>query len=264
MPVRRVNRLRTSRRPTGRRRIVGFVAATIALGVGLFSTGVSAHVTVDSLGVAEQGGFAKIGFSVPNERDDAGTVSLTVRMPTDHPLVFVSVQPKPGWDVVTTMRTLDTPIEAFGATISEVVDTVSWTATGETQIGPGQFDQFWISAGAMPTDVDELGFPAIQIYSSGEEVAWIEPTPASGEEPELPMPMLGLVAPAVEGDAGTESVPSGSVATGSVATGVDGASSDDGSDTLAVVALIVGGLGLLVGAVGVTMARKAERRPMPV
>jgi periplasmic copper chaperone A len=232
--------------------------AIAAVAVGLWSAGASAHVSVDSLGVAEQGGFAKIGFSVPNERDDAGTVSLSVQMPTDQPLAFVSVQPKPGWDVATTMRTLDTPIEAFGTTISEVTDTVTWTAVGDTQIAPGQFDQFWISAGALPTDADELGFPAIQTYSSGEEVAWIEVTPASGEEPELPMPMLALVAPgALDGTATTGSAePATPVADA-------GSGSDDSSNTLAVVAVVVGALGLLVGGAGLMTARNALRRATP-
>jgi hypothetical protein len=36
---------------------------------------------------------------------------------------------------------------------------------------PGEFDWFWVSAGPLPTDVDSLLFPTIQIYSSGEEVA---------------------------------------------------------------------------------------------
>jgi uncharacterized protein YcnI len=54
----------------------------------------SAHVTIDTLGPVEQGSFAKLGFSVPNERDDAGTVTIRAQMPQDHPIAFVSVQPK--------------------------------------------------------------------------------------------------------------------------------------------------------------------------
>lgn len=41
------------------------------------------------------------------------------------------------------MKTLDEPIEAFGAMIDEVVDTVTWTGG---PINPGEFDEFYISA----------------------------------------------------------------------------------------------------------------------
>src|SRR5262245_8687048 len=126
---------------------LGVIAATTVAMVALFSATASAHVTIDPLGSATQGDFAKIVFSVPNERDDASTVKLSVQMPQDTPLLFVSTAPKPGWEVNTTTRDLDEPIEMFGSTFTTVVDTVTWTATGDTEIGPGQFDQFWMSVG---------------------------------------------------------------------------------------------------------------------
>ena len=174
-------------------RLVAGGAALAAVVVGVWSSQVSAHVTIDTLGPVTQGSFAKIGFSVPNERDDAGTVELSVQFPEDHPLAFVSVQPMSGWEISTTTRTLDEPLEGEGQSITEVVDTVTWTATGDTQIAPGQFELFWVSAGQMPTDVTELSFPAVQTYSSGEEVAWIEQTTEGGAEPERPAPTLQLV-----------------------------------------------------------------------
>jgi periplasmic copper chaperone A len=57
----------------------------------------AAQVTVDPDG-AERGGFATLTFNVPNERDDASTTALEVNRPTDTPIQFVSVQPKPGWE----------------------------------------------------------------------------------------------------------------------------------------------------------------------
>ena len=217
------------------KKAVAAVAAVAAV-VGLWSSAASAHVTINTLGPVTKGSFAKLGFSVPNERDDAGTVKVSVQMPKDHALAFVSVQPVPGWDVTTTMRTLDQPLEGEGSSVTEVVDTITWTATGDTQIAPGQFELFWISAGQMPTDVDELAFPAIQTYSSGEEVAWIE-TAGGGAEPEHPAPSVQLVAAA--------------------ATSSD--DSDGSSDTLAIVALIVGGVGLLAAIAALVLAR----RPRP-
>ena len=52
-------------------------AAVLAVAVvGVWSAQASAHVTINTLGPVTQGSFAKVGFSVPNERDDAGTVEL--------------------------------------------------------------------------------------------------------------------------------------------------------------------------------------------
>jgi uncharacterized protein YcnI len=124
---------------------------------------------------------------------------LRVQMPEEYPIAFVSVQAKPGWDVETTTRTLDTPIEGEGRTITEAVDTITWTATGDTQIHPGEFDWFWVSAGPMPSDVESLSFPTIQTYSSGEEVAWIDLVGDEGTEPEHPAPTVDFVAPATVG-----------------------------------------------------------------
>ena len=80
------------------KQVVVAVAASAAV-VGLWSSAASAHVTINTLGTVTQGSFAKLGFSVPNERDDAGTVELRVQMPTDTPLAYVSVQPMPGWEI---------------------------------------------------------------------------------------------------------------------------------------------------------------------
>ena len=214
----------------------------VVTAVGLWASPASAHVTINTLGPVSQGSFAKVGFSVPNERDDAGTVELRVQLPPDHPLAFVSVQPMPGWDIATTTRELDDPLEGEGGSITEVVDTVTWTATGDTQIAPGQFELFWISAGQMPTDVTELTFPAVQVYSSGDEVAWIDPTTEGGPEPEHPAPTLQLVA--ADGDDAAVAPPD------------DG---DDGTDVVSIVALVVGALGLVAGVIALVIAR----RPRP-
>jgi uncharacterized protein YcnI len=152
------------------------------------------------------------------------------------------VQPVPGWEITTTTRTLDQPSEAEGESISEVVDTITWTATGDTQIAPGEFQLFWISAGQMPTDATELVFPAVQTYSSGEEVAWIERSVEGAAEPDHPAPSVELVAADTSGGAAP-------------ATNDD----DDGTDALTVVALVLGTLGLLAGGVALVIARRSRR-----
>jgi uncharacterized protein YcnI len=222
--------------------------AAAALVIGGWSASASAHVTITTFGVVTQGSYSKIGFSVPTERDDAGTVKLKVQMPKDQAIASVSVLPMPGWTIETTTRALNPPVtDDDGRSISEVVDTITWTATGDTQIAPGQFQLFWVSLGQLPTDVTSISFPAIQTYSDGQEVAWIDQPAAGGAEPEHPAPTLQLAAAS-----GGESADAGSG---------DSGSDDGGSDTLAVVAIVIGGLGLIAGGSAMAMTRRTGARP---
>lgn len=227
------------------------VAGIALVALAATAAPVSAHVTIPDTG--EKGGFSIVTLSVPNERPDAGTTTIEVKLPEDAPLPFVSVQPKPGWAVETTMRTLDEPVDAFGEQVTEVVDTVTWM--GGT-IEPGQFDTFSLSVGPLPDDVDGLAFPTIQTYSSGEEVAWIEDTPESGEEPEHPAPVLRLVDPA-EGSHSEADVTTTTVtADDETASPAVEDSDDDETDGVAVAALVVALVAALLGAAALLTGRR--------
>jgi uncharacterized protein YcnI len=211
-------------------------AATTAL-VVLTAGPASAHVSIP--GTAPKGGFGIVTFSVPNEMDGANTVQFEVQVPKEANLASVSPQPKPGWTVTTTTRHLTTPVTSDDGQVTDVVDTVTWKGGS---IGPGQFDTFSLSVGPLPTDKDELAFPAIQTYDDGQVVSWIDVTPASGKEPEHPQPILHLVA-ATTSDHG--------------ATAPDPKLPDDG-DGLAIGALVVAIAALAVGGAGFLVGR---RRP---
>jgi uncharacterized protein YcnI len=170
---------------------VAFAASAAAVLVLSTSGPALAHITVNP-SQAQQGGFTALVFRVPNERDDASTVSLAVQFPTEHPIPFVSVKPHPGWIYKISRTELPTPVEAEGAQITEAVSAITWTAAKGSAIKPGEFDEFAVSVGPLP-DAPMLLFPAVQTYSDGEVVRWIEPPSASGEEPELPAPALALV-----------------------------------------------------------------------
>jgi periplasmic copper chaperone A len=221
----------------------------IPLVTGIFlmlSSPAFAHVTIDP-DEAPKGGFTAVSFRVPNERPDSGTVQLEVEFPADHPIPFVSIKPKPGWTANLEMTTLPEPVEGEGEEITEVVSRITWTGG---RIGPGEFDEFDVSMGPLPDDVDELAFPSIQTYESGEVVRWIEETPPGGEEPEHPVPVLKLTGGS---GGGHEEGAEGEDATADVDED-DG--EDDDSNALAVVALIVGGLGLVTGIAGVVLGRR--------
>lgn len=168
-----------------------------------------AHVTAQP-GTAEQGGYGVVAMRVPNESDTAGTVKLEVTLPAEHPIISVRTSPVPGWTAALVHAPLNPPIERNGRTITEAVRTVTWTAEPGTRIGPGEFLEFPLSLGPLPTDTDRLVLPAVQTYDDGEVVAWNEP-PVEGAEPERPAPVVTLV-PAVEEAAavtGTASTPDG-------------------------------------------------------
>jgi uncharacterized protein len=152
-------------------------------------------VTVSAPG-ATQGGFTKLTFRAPTEKDVA-TTALEVALPTDTPIASVRVKPKAGWDYEMTRAAPEKPFEAFGQPVTEVVTRIVWTATG-AGIAPDEFDEFEVSAGPLP-ETDALVFKALQTYADGEVVRWIEEAEEGAEEPEHPAPVLAL-APAEEED----------------------------------------------------------------
>jgi uncharacterized protein YcnI len=164
-------------------------AALALLAVAAAALPASAHVTVNP-STATKGGFAKLSFRVPTEKDDAGTTRLEVTFPAEHPLAFVSVRPHPGWTYSVTKARLATPITSDDGTVTEAVSKITWT--GGT-IGPGQFDEFDVSVGPLPKDADEVVFKAVQGYSDGSVVRWIDLATPGGAEPAHPAPVLHLV-----------------------------------------------------------------------
>lgn len=191
----------------------------------------AAHVTVQP-GEAEQGGYGAFAFRVPNERDDAGTVALSVTLPAEHPIRSVRTKPMPGW---TAAMTKD----------GETVRTITWTASPGIRIAPGEYQEFEVSAGPLPADADALVLPAVQTYDSGEVVAWDAP-PTAGAEPEHPAPVLELVA-----DEETAAVVSEASAASTSA-------ADETARWLGGAGLAVGALGLGVGAGAVLRGRRSS------
>ncbi|MDI2131901.1 YcnI family protein [Yinghuangia seranimata] len=232
----------------------GSVAAVLAL-----AAPASAHVTVQPV-QAEQGGYAAVAFRVPNENDAAGTTKLEVQLPEDKPLTSVRTRPLAGWTATIEKRPLATPITSHGKQITEAVAKVTWTANAGVRIAPGQYEDFEVSMGALPTDTDKLVFKALQTYDNGDVVRWIDVPGPDGKEPEKPAPTLKLVPKA--GAAGTPAAsPAAQPAPADKNLTVAAAKSSDGSDStargLGVAGLVVGVLGLAVGAFGILRASRA-------
>jgi periplasmic copper chaperone A len=201
----------------------------------------SAHVTLQPE-EAPAGGFTRLDVRVPTERDNASTTKVDVQFPPG--FLFVSTEPVPGWSSEITMRKLDKPVEQFGEQITEEVDRVTFTADGEG-IGPGQFQDFGLSLGVPDKAGSTLTFKAVQTYSSGEVVRWIGPPDA-----EEPAPQVKLTAAEEEGGAAQPAAQQPQA---------PAAEEDDESNTLSIIALIVGGLGLLAGLAALLTGRRRAR-----
>jgi uncharacterized protein YcnI len=222
----------------------GFAALGVLAAVLIGAGPAFAHVTVNPK-EATQGGYAKLAFRVPNEKDSASTVKLEVNIPTDAPIASVSVKPVAGWTAKTETAKLATPIKSDDGEITEGVSKITWTAANATTaIAPGQFQEFEISAGPMP-EVDQLVFKALQTYSDGEIVRWIE-EPAGGAEPEHPAPVLKLTKAAEEGNA-QQAAATGGPTVQAVADTSDSSGSDGLGVGLGIAGLVAGLVGLTIG-----------------
>jgi uncharacterized protein YcnI len=205
-------------------------AATIALYVSADTAVAWAHVHASSDN-AVRGGTAIVTFEVPNESNTgAATTALTVTLPN---VASAATEAMPGW-------TAKLDRDATSGTVRSV----TWTAAPNGGIQSDQFALFRISV-QLP-DADAVSFPAAQTYSDGSVVKWDQPTLPGGSEPEHPVPVLTLAAGA--GVPHEHHAPPGAMAS----TGQSKAPADN-------TARVLGGVALVVGALGVCLALVRRR-----
>jgi periplasmic copper chaperone A len=190
-------------------------------------------------------GFTRQDMRVPTERDNASTTKVAVRFPPG--FTTVSTEPVPGWTAKVTRAKLAKPqVNDEGEKITDRVDTVRWTAAGGQGLGPGQFQDFGLSLAVPDKAGSALTFKAVQTYSSGEVVRWIGPP-----DSEEPAPQVQLTAAEEEG---------GGAAPAAAQEPASGEGGDDGgSDTLSIIALIVGAAGLAAGLAALLRGRGRTR-----
>lgn len=218
---------------------VALAVATVA--VFGFAAPASAHVTVNP-NTATQGGYTKVAFRVPNEKDTANTVKLEVTLPEDNPVASVSVKPVPGWTAAPDTTKLKNPIKSDDGDVTEAVTKITWTADPSAAIKPGQFQEFEVSLGPLPK-VNQLVFKALQYYSDGDIVRWIEEPSGGAAEPEHPAPVLKLTAAnaSSDGDANADTTAADTSAS------ADKSSSNGLGVGFGVAGLVAGLIGLVLG-----------------
>ncbi|WP_329177076.1 YcnI family copper-binding membrane protein [Streptomyces sp. NBC_01477] len=228
------------------------VAALAGATVLLAAVPAFAHVTVQPA-TAAKGGYTTVAFKVPNEQDSASTVKVEVNLPTDHPIASVSLQPVPGWTAQVTTSKLATPLKTDDGTVDQAVSKITWSGG---KIAPGQFQQFPVSFGPLPSDAASLSFKTLQTYDNGDIVRWIEVPQAGQAEPQNPAPTLTLTAPEADGAATATGTPAPAPASDGKATeqASSGGSDSDGT------ARALGIAGIVVGAAGVGFGVFAGRR----
>jgi uncharacterized protein YcnI len=198
----------------------------------------AAHVTLQPE-EAPAGGFTRLDVRVPNERDNADTTKVVVQFPPG--FLSVSTEPVPGWESETGMRKLDKPVEQFGEQVTEEVGRITFSGGS---IGPGEFQDFGLSLGVPDKPGSTVTFKSLQTYSNGEVVRWIGPP-----DSESPAPQVKLTAAEAEGGAAQPAAQQPAA---------DGGDDDGGSDTLAIIALIVGIAGLVAGLAALFLRRGAR------
>lgn len=220
-------------------------AGVLALGI---AGPASAHVTVTPSETAA-GAYTVLTVSVPHGCDGSATTKIAVQLPES----IVSVTPTRNalYDVEKVMQQLDEPITgSHGEEITERVAQVVYTAT--TPLPDGQRDAFELSL-QIPEDAagQTLAFPTVQSCEQGE-TAWTE-IPADGQSAddlEHPAPAFAVT------EAGAEAEPAAATSSAAVSAPVEVAD-DEGTNTLGILGLVAGLLGLALG--GLALARTRGR-----
>ena len=227
--------------PTRRRAAI--VGALTLAGLAIAASA-SAHVTVSPTSLP-QGSTAELTFKVPNEESKANTVKLQLQLPAQYPIAQVLAKPVPGWTITEHSVTLAKPLTTDDGTFTTAVNEIDWIGGS---IAPGQYQDFQISVDPLPSDATQLVFKAVQTYSNGDVVRWIDLSTSSDSDPEHPAPVLTLTPASVTSTtASAAAAPASTTASSSSAT------------PLAIAGLVLGAVGAACGVAALLFVRKTRR-----
>ncbi|SMD22025.1 YcnI family protein [Lentzea albidocapillata] len=164
--------------------MIRFLVCSVAmfvLGTGTAVAHVTAH-TPDS--PPEKGGYGTVVLRVPNE-ETVATTRIEVTIPPAHGITTARTRPLTGW--IPTVR------RGPGG----VVTAVEWTARPGSELagGDAHYEDFGLTMGPLPSDVDTLVLPTTQFLANGGTVAW-------NDQPDRPAPVVTLTEPSGAGHHG--------------------------------------------------------------
>ena len=222
-----------------RRTTLAAVAVTLSLALPAVAT---AHVTVQPTSVPAGGEDTRLVVRVPNELDNASTVKVDLQLPPG--FASVSYEPSPGWSVKVTKAKLAKPVHTDDGDITEGVTRITWTGDGKQgSIPPGAYKDFPLSVLVPGKAGDTLTFKALQTYSNGKIVRWIGP-----EGSDEPAPTVSVTSST---DAAAAATPAAPVPTATAAP-----KEDSSGNGLAIIALVIGALGLVAGVASLAASRR--------
>jgi periplasmic copper chaperone A len=218
-------------------RIAGGVAIAVAAALAFGGPTVSAHVGTDKDEVAA-GASTTLTFSIGHGCEESPTTSMRFQIPES--VLNAAPVVKPGWGIEVEKQDLSTPVDAgHGDQQTDRTSIITFTAQDGSAVENGFRDNFTLAFTA-PDDEGPLYFKVIQGCTEGEN-AWIDEWDGTGDEPENPAPSIMVVAAAAGEDTHDE--------------GVAAPTDDDDSNGLAIVALVVGALGLAVALAALVRGR---------
>jgi uncharacterized protein YcnI len=221
-----------------RRTILAAAVLTVSIALPAVA---DAHVTLQPSSLPAGAADTLLAVRVPNELDNASTVKLDLQLPPG--FAAVSYAPNPGWTVKVTKTKLATPIHTDDGDISEAVTRITWTGDGKDgSIPPGAFKDFGLSILVPGKAGDTLTFKALQTYGNGKIVRWI-----GAPNSDTPAPTLDVTAASGADHATAAATPAPTAAP---------AAKPSSSNGLAIAALIVGALGLAIGAAALAATRR--------
>ncbi len=227
----------------------------------------SAHVSIQE-GEQQAGAFTVLTFGVPHGCEGSPTTKVEIQIPET--ILNVTPTRNPFYDVTVEIEDLAEPVTgSHGEEITTRDAVVVYTSN--SPLADGYRDALQLSL-QIPEDAagTTLYFPTVQTCEEGS-TPWIEIPSEDGEELEAPAPSVKVVegsgdghgtddeSDEAEGADETDDTEDEAAAPEADPASVDAApiaSSDDGTDPIAVIALVVGGIGLAVGAGGFMTARR--------
>ena len=155
-----------------------------------------AHVTVSPASLPQGTDDAILTFRVPNESATAAVTGLKIQFPLTHPIVLLNPEAGSGWQVTVVKAALPKPVTTDDGTFTSTTSEIDWSGAPSPSASSAELN---VLAQGIPTGTSQLVFKAIQAYSDGTVVSWIEIPDKAVPDPEHPAPTITLTAPEYSG-----------------------------------------------------------------